>query len=271
MVLPWYQFSLQASRLLLYDNMTNIRLDIEFDGTEFAGWQIQPNQRTVQEEIEKGLFKLTSETIRITGAGRTDSGVHALGMVANFKSDKTLPVKAYENGLNTLIPNDIYIKSARFVEDTFDARRCAIRRSYCYRIAKSPRAVGRQYAWYPRGPFELGKMKEASEYLVGEHDFDAFSKYSEDIKTYKSIVYQVQWKATIDEIWFEISAVRFFHHMIRIITGTLFEVGQGRMSVFDFKKVLDSKDRSLAGPTIPPHGLFLTKVEYENELFKKHG
>ncbi len=246
--------------------MTNVRLDIEFDGTDFAGWQIQPNQRTVQEEIEKGLLKLTSETIRITGAGRTDSGVHALGMVANFKYNKKLPVEAFEKGLNTLIPDDIYIKSAQFVEENFDARRCAARRSYCYHIAKSPRAVGRQYAWYPRGPFELAKMKEASEYLVGEHDFDAFSKISEDIKTYNSLVYQVQWKETHDEIQFEISAIRFFHHMIRIIIGTLFEVGQGRMSVLGFKNVLDSKDRSLAGPTIPPHGLFLTKVEYENEL-----
>lgn len=245
--------------------MQTIRLDIEFDGTDFAGWQIQPNQRTVQEEVEKAVFKLSSEKIRIIGAGRTDSGVHALGMVASFQSQNHLPIEAYEKGLNPLLPRDIQIKSAAIVANDFDARRKAVKRNYCYRIAKTNRAIGRQYAWYPRGAYNLEKMKEASSCLIGEHEFDAFSKYSEDVDIYNTIVYDIQWHEKEDEIWFEISAIRFFHNMIRIIMGTLFEVGQGRMTVQEFKHVLDSKDRSLAGPTIPPHGLFLTKVEYANE------
>ncbi len=242
--------------------MQNIKLILEFDGTEFAGWQIQPEQRTVQDEIEKALLQLCGESIRITGAGRTDSGVHALGMVANFKTTKRLPMSAYEKGLNTLLPSDIQIHSAECVPDSFDARRSAIKRVYRYCISKTEKAVGRQYAWHPRGAYDLELMKEASNALVGAYDFDAFSKYSKDVDDYSSEVFDVTWHDLDDEIRFEISAIRFFHNMIRIIMGTLMEVGFGKITVEQFKDILISKDRSLTGPTIPPHGLFLLRVEY---------
>lgn len=242
--------------------MQNIKLTLEFDGTDFAGWQIQPEQRTVQDEIEKALHQLCDEFIRITGAGRTDSGVHALGMMANFKTSKSLPLSAYEKGLNTLLPPDIRIKKVELVPESFDARRSAKKRSYRYCISKVEKAVGRQYAWHPRGSYNLEWMKEASKALIGIHDFDAFSKYSEDVEDYSSEVFDVNWYEYEDEIHFEISAIRFFHNMIRIIMGTLMEIGYGKLTVEQFREILLSKDRSLTGPTIPPHGLFLLNVEY---------
>ncbi len=238
------------------------KLVIEYDGSNFAGWQVQPNQRTVQGEIEKALKILTQKEIRITGSGRTDAGVHALGQVASFQINSSLSLNQMKKGLNGLLPEDILIIDINELTEPFDARRNAVSRTYRYIIAKKSRAINRQYVWIPRIKFSVESMQEASQYLVGEHDFTSFCKTNGQTDDFISCVSDVNWKTVDDEIHFEITANRFFHHMVRIIVGTLVEVGRGKISPDMFQKILESKDRTCAGPTAPPQGLFLDHVEY---------
>ena len=134
-------------------NQKCIKLILSYDGSDFCGWQVQPKLRTVQGEIEKAIFKITKEQIRITGSGRTDTGVHALGQVAHFKTQKDLPIKAFKEGLNQELPNDIQIIEAQFVSENFHARRDAVQRTYRYVLSTKPRVIGRQYAWFPKTSF----------------------------------------------------------------------------------------------------------------------
>jgi len=241
------------------------KMTIEYEGTGFAGWQIQPDQRTVQEEIETGLFKMTKKKIRVTASGRTDAGVHALGQVLSFKTDSTLPITAFSKGLNSYLPEDIRVIDAEIKTEKFDARKEAINRTYRYIISTRPKVIGRQYCWYPQCDFQLDPMIKASDYLKGEHNFTSFcKKESEGYYGNISTVYKVEWKTIGDEIIFQINAIRFFHNMIRIIIGTFIEVGKGNLTPEDFKQILEAQDRECAGPTAPPQGLYLFKVYYKN-------
>jgi len=239
-------------------------MTVEYEGTDFAGWQIQPNERTVQEVVEAGLFKLTEKKIRVTAAGRTDAGVHALGQVVSFKTDSIVPISAFSKGLNSYLPEDVQVIEAEEKLERFDARRDAISRTYRYIISKRPRIIGRQYKWYPQCNFYLDPIVNASEYLKGEHNFISFcKKISEGYHGNISTVHNVEWKEFEDDFFFEITAIRFLHNMIRIIIGTLLEVGRGRLTPEDFKNILEAQNRELAGPTAPPHGLYLLRVHYE--------
>ena len=240
-----------------------IKLTLEYDGTDFAGWQVQPNQRTVQEELEKALFELTGEKIRVTAAGRTDAGVHALGQVVSFRTGSSYPPETFKKALNGITPKDMLVHDAERVPDRFCARRWATERTYRYRLSWSERAIGRQYVWHPWGNYDLDKMRKASEFLKGEHDFTSFCKERPREENPISIVYDIQWIEKEDEIWFEITAVRFFHNMIRIILGTLLEVGAGKREPEDIRRLLKEKDRTLTGQTIPPHGLCFLRVKYD--------
>ena len=242
--------------------LKTIKLVLEYDGTLFSGWQIQPEQRTIQEEVEKALREITKENIRITGAGRTDAGVHALGQMASFKTRKDVPLSAYEKGINTFLPREIRVLRAEEMYPGFDARRDAVSRMYRYVISKAERAIGYQYAWFPNFDFDTRPMKRASKHLKGEHSFRSFSKGNDEDEECISKVFHVRWEETNTEIRFEISAIRFFHNMIRIIVGTLMEVGRGKMHPHQFRTILEGQDRTQAGPTVPPHGLFLVRVMY---------
>jgi tRNA pseudouridine38-40 synthase len=242
--------------------LKTIKLVLEYDGTPFSGWQVQLEQKTIQEEVETALEKITKEKIRIVGAGRTDAGVHALGQTASFNTEKDLPLSAYEKGLNSLLPREIRVLQAEEMYSGFDARRDAVSRTYRYVISKAERAIGHQYAWFPNFHFNIRPMKQASKYLKGEHSFRSFCKGNEKGDDCISKVFHVHWEETNREIKFEITAIRFFHNMIRIIMGTLMEVGRGEMLPSQFKTILEGKDRTLAGPTVPPHGLFLVRVVY---------
>jgi tRNA pseudouridine38-40 synthase len=238
------------------------KLVLEYDGTDFAGWQIQPDKRTVQGELELSLRTLTREQIRVTGAGRTDAGVHALGQVASFTSACGFGPSEITRALNAILPRDIRIREVLNPAAPFDARRDARKRTYRYVLARRPIAVGRQYAYYPRGRIDLDSMIRASECLMGWHRWDAFCKRDPDEERYESEVLSVRWENDADSVAFEITAVRFFHNMVRILVGTLLEVARGKRTAEQFRNVLEKRDRSLAGPTEPPQALFLVRVDY---------
>jgi tRNA pseudouridine38-40 synthase len=238
------------------------KLVLEYDGSDFAGWQVQPDARTVQGELERTLKTLTGESIRVTGAGRTDAGVHATGQVASFFSDCRFDPSGLTRALNATLPRDIRVRESSNPDNPFDARRDARERTYRYVLARRPRAVGRQYAYHPHGRLDLDSMIGASECLIGMHRWDAFCKKDENEDRYESEVLRIRWENDAETIAFEITAVRFFHHMVRILVGTLLEVARGKRNAEQIREILEKRDRSLAGPTAPPCGLFLMKVDY---------
>jgi tRNA pseudouridine38-40 synthase len=238
------------------------KLVLEYDGSDFHGWQRQPGNRTVQAEVESALGRLFGGPVPVIGAGRTDAGVHALGQVASCRAEGKFRPETIQRAMNAMLPADIRVRSVDTTEDGFDARRRASRRVYRYILSRTPLAVGRQYAWHPRSRFDLESMEAASECLKGLHRWTAFCKRDPDEDRYESEVYSVRWEESEDTVRFEIAAVRFFHHMVRILIGTLVEVGRGALTAEAFRAVLESEDRGRAGPTAPPHGLFLVRVEY---------
>lgn len=242
--------------------MRNIKLTLEYDGTDFCGWQWQPKGRTIQGTLLSSLKELLQESPVVTAAGRTDAGVHALGQVANFRTENTLNPNSIRLGLNSFLPSDVRILEAEEVDETFHARHDAVKREYRYVISKRPKAVGRQYSWYCRNNVDLDKIKKATEYLIGEHVFAAFAKPNAEEPHYLCNVDSTLWKETEDDIIFEICANRFLHNMVRTIIGTMVEVGRGKLAPVEIKNILESRNRHRAGFTAPPQGLFLVKVYY---------
>jgi tRNA pseudouridine38-40 synthase len=242
--------------------MRNVKLLLEYDGTDFCGWQWQPKGRSVQGTLQAALKLLLQEEIKVTAAGRTDAGVHALGQVANFKTDSSLDVKSIRLGLNSYLPPDIVVIEADDVHDNFHARFDAIKRKYRYVIAKRPRAIGRRFSWYCKYDLNLKAIRNASGYLLGEHAFNAFCNANEEESHYLCNVETIDWKETGDTINLEICANRFLRNMVRILVGTFVEVGRGKMKPETVKALLDSKDRNKSVFVAPAKGLFLEKVYY---------
>ncbi|OVE79425.1 tRNA pseudouridine(38-40) synthase TruA [bacterium I07] len=243
------------------NGLRSIKLILEYDGTDFHGFQIQPEGRTVQRVIEKGLFDLTRKPVRIRASGRTDAGVHALGQVIDFRIQSDLEIKVFQAGLNAHLPGDVRIIQAEEADADFDARRHAVGRTYQYNLLDRPSVIHRRYAWFPGILKQTDLMKEASRLLIGRHDFTSFCKASGEDE-YMSNIYSIKWINLNGITQFQITAMRFFHNMVRIILGTLLEVGKARMTYDCFKSILQSKSRIAAGPTIPPQGLFLANVHY---------
>lgn len=245
--------------------MRNIRLLIEYDGTNYRGWQVQPKGQTVQGMIEEKLTVITGETIHLIGSGRTDAGAHAFGQVAHFKTKSHLSRSSIQRALNSLLPPDIVIRRADEVEDDFHARKKSISKIYQYRILnQNLRSVfHRMYAWYIPQKLDFKEMKEATRWLTGEHDFSSFRSVGSPTRTAVRKVVRTEWKRSRDGlIRFEIEANGFLKQMVRAIVGTLVEVGKGKISSEEFRRILESKDRKKAGPTAPAHGLFLKEVKY---------
>lgn len=246
--------------------MKNFKLTIEYDGTEFNGWQIQKTGRTVQGEIESAVSVMARQKIRVTGSGRTDAGVHALGQTAHFRCETRLTEKDFFAGLNSLLPSDIVILSCRQVSSEFHARYNTKEKIYRYNILNRPlpAAIERHYAWHIKSPLDVDAMQRAADILKGEHDFSAFentgSPRSNSIRT----VYSSVFNRSPDghHLSFEISANGFLRYMVRNIVGTLVQVGQCRITVEQFAEIKDSLNRSLAGAAAPAHGLFLISVKY---------
>jgi tRNA pseudouridine38-40 synthase len=243
----------------------NFKLIIEYDGSRFHGWQRQKEDITVQGEIENALKKMTSKAVTVIGSGRTDAGVHAEGQVANFKCDTRLEPEAFLNGLNSLLAPDIVIKNCEQVSASFHARYKAKSKIYHYKILNRsiPAAIGRQYSWFIRQALNQDAMRAAISCIVGLHDFKAFEATgSPRQRTTRHVLSAGLSEKKEGLLIFHIEADGFLRCMVRNIVGTLVEVGREKLTVADFKQVLDYKDRSQAGATAPAHGLTLIQVNY---------
>lgn len=242
----------------------NIKLTIEYDGTNYHGWQLQAKGETVQAVFERALCTFFAKPIRLTGSGRTDAGVHALGQVANFFCEQEPDLHRLQRGLNALTPDDITIKAVEIVPDSFDARRDGRARVYEYRILNrpSPSPFYLRYGWHVHDALDVEAMQEAIRCLEGEHDFSSFQAAGCDAAHPVRTVYRVSLDRKGELLVLTIEATAFLRHMVRNIVGTLIEVGRGLRPPRSFSELLESRDRTKAGPTAPAHGLFLIEVKY---------
>ena len=245
--------------------MPVVKLTLEYDGTRYVGWQVQPNGPSIQAEVERALAILHGAPRRVTAAGRTDAGVHALGQVASLPVEAPLPLAAYVKGMNALLPRDIAVRAASLEPDGFDARRSARGKRYRYRLVNLPaRApLARLQAWELFRPLDLPAMREAAAHLVGRHDFASFQ--AADCECAHA-VREVRRLEVLGEGGGELAVVveatAFVKHMVRNLTGTLVEVGLGRRAASSMPALLAARDRTRAGRTAPPQGLVLEEVFY---------
>ncbi len=246
-----------------------LRMILEYDGTEFSGWQIQPDRPTIQEALEKALRTILGETIRVAAAGRTDAGVHARGQVAAFTTEGSPDLGSLQRSLNALVGPNVTVCELSVARSDFDPRRDAIAREYQYRIRNHswPSPFSRRTAWHVHHPLDVAAMAEAADLLVGEHDFRSFQASDCDAENSVRRIFRSEFVHDEEDLVYVIAATAFLRHMVRNIVGTLVEVGQGDRSVADFGRLLTAGDRRLAGPTAPPHGLCLVRVDYDPAVF----
>lgn len=242
----------------------NIKLTVEYDGTNYCGWQTQPNGASVQSVLEQAVSTFLGTPTRVMGSGRTDAGVHALGQVVNFFGDCNFDLHRLIRGLNALTPRDVTIKEAEIVPDAFDARRDGRSRIYKYYILNrsTPSPFHLNRAWHVHEPLDLAAMREAIGCLSGEHDFSSFRAAGCEAAQPIRRVYRNSLERRGDSLIYTIEATAFLRHMVRNIVGTMVEVGRGARNAESVKKLLEARDRTKAGVTAPPHGLFLVKVNY---------
>ncbi len=247
--------------------MATVKLVLSYDGTRYVGWQVQPNGPSIQAELERALATLHKEPVRITGAGRTDAGVHALGQVASFPAARPLPVQAYVKGMNALLPDDVAVREAAVIDGPFDARRDARGKRYRYRIENLPtRApLSRLQAWQVFRPLDVEAMRAAAGPLRGRHDFSAFRasdcEAAHAVRELRRLEVETPAPGRIEVV---AEATAFLKHMVRNLVGTLVEVGLGARDAATIPGLLAAQDRTLAGRTAPPQGLFLEQVFYED-------
>jgi tRNA pseudouridine38-40 synthase len=255
--------------------MKKFKLLLEYDGTAYQGWQVQENRLTIQGVIEDRIFKITGEQSRVIGASRTDAGVHALGQVAAFRTESRFDPETIKKALNALLPQDIRVLDTSEVDDSFNPRDSAVKKSYFYIIAnqRESSAFLYRYTWIIQQPLELKSMVEAAQVLIGEHDFSSFrgtgsstknpvrEVFSLSIERFEKLDFMT---ASLDGkfIKLRIEANGFLRHMVRNIVGTLVEIGRGRFTADRIKEILESHDRKLAGPTAPARGLSLERIVY---------
>lgn len=242
--------------------MRNLKLLIEYDGTNFVGWQIQPNGRSVQGEIKKAIKEIIGEEVNLIGASRTDAGVHARGQVANFKCQSKIPTHNLKNGLNSILPDDIVIHSIDEIDLNFHARYNAIEKTYRYFITRNKLAIGRNYFWFVKYELDFEKLQRCAELIHGRHDFEAFSKKGSDVKNYICSVKEARWETQEGKLIFSITANRFLYGMVRGLVGAMVDVARGRFEIEIFKKMLMEKFKAIEIMHAPACGLVLEKVKY---------
>jgi tRNA pseudouridine38-40 synthase len=244
----------------------NIALTISYDGTEFAGWQTQPEQRTIQETLEKAIAEFTGvERVHLIASGRTDAGVHALGQVANFHTAADYPCEVVIKAVNARIPGDIVVTEAREMPQGFNANKDTKRKLYRYVIHDGPvmSPFMRRYAVHNRQRLNAAAMKRASECLKGRHDFHSFETEWPNRQSSVRTITHLGVSRASDYIWIDVEADGFLYNMVRSIAGTLMDVGRGYIPESRVAEILNAEDRREAGPTAPPYGLFLMRVTYD--------
>ena len=247
--------------------MRNIKLTIEYDGKEFNGWQKQPNKLNIQGTIEQAIKTITGEDVDLQASGRTDAGVHALGQVANFKTNSNIPIEKMSIAINCNLKKSIRIVKAEEVEERFHSRLSCKRKTYRYIINNSeiPSAIYRNLETHIPYKLDIEKMKQAVKYFEGEHDFKAFKASGTSSKSSIRTIYKAEvLKTPNNRIYIELTGNGFLYNMVRIIAGTLVDVGTGKIKPEDIEKIIESKDRTNAGKTLPPQGLYLVCVNYNN-------
>lgn len=239
-------------------------MTIEYDGTSYSGWQKQPNKKTIQGMIELAINKVTGENVKLIGSGRTDAGVHALNQKANFKTDSKIPTEKFPLALNSILPADISIKEAIEVDLDFSARYSAKQKTYKYLIynGKIRPALLRNYSYHCPYELNIQSMQRGCEYFVGEYDFSAFCSSKNESKNRIRQIYSMYITTENSCIAIYVTANGFLYNMVRIIAGTLLDVGMGKIKATDIPLIIQSKDRNRAGKTLPPWGLYLVDVVY---------
>jgi len=235
---------------------------LEYDGTNYSGWQKQENGITVQGELEKSLKILVGQELTITGAGRTDRGAHAKGQVANFKTSSDISAEKIKTGLNGILPRDIRVLASEDVDDEFDSRRSAVERHYGYKIIRRVTALERHYAHRLEIELDLSEMNSAAKFIMTQKDFNSFCKATSETENRNCKIIKSEWNEYDDYLYYTIRADRFLHHMVRSLVGTMIDLGSGKIDIEDFKLIFEKSDRRAAGPTAPAHGLYLEKVIY---------
>ena len=236
--------------------MRNIKLTIEYDGKEFNGWQKQPNKLNIQGEIERAIEEITGEQVDLYGSGRTDAGVHSLGQVANFKTNSKLPIEKVAIAINSKLKKSIRIKKAEEVSENFHSRYNCHKKKYRYIINNSSQgsAIYRGLEYHVSQKLNVEEMKKAIKFFEGEHDIKAFKSSGTSSKSSVRTIYNAELKQNGERIIIELTGNGFLYNMVRIISGTLLEVGLGNIKAEDIPNIIESKDRKMAGKTLPPHG-----------------
>jgi tRNA pseudouridine38-40 synthase len=242
----------------------HIKLTLEYDGTRYHGWQLQKNALTLQGTVETVLARLSNGPVRVRVAGRTDAGVHALGQVVSFKSEKSTDLSRLQRSLNALLPPDIVVTHIEEAADAFNPRRDAVSRVYLYRIWNHPwpSAIWARYSWHLPFPLNTNAMDQAAALLIGDHDFSSFQGADSVEHNPHRTVLRSTVRYADDFLVYDVEARSFLRHMVRNIVGTLVDVGRGALSVEDFAGILTARDRTRAGLNAPPQGLFLVAVNY---------
>jgi len=236
---------------------------LAYKGTNYHGWQYQPEANSVQETLNKALSVLLKTEIDVVGAGRTDTGVHAKQMYAHFDFEKEINTNQLVHKLNSFLPKDIVVYSIIKVSNEAHARFDATKRTYEYHIHTFKDVFENEGSWLHQLPLNLDKMNEACQILFKYNDFECFSKTNTDVRTFNCVIFEANWKQIGSKIVFTIAADRFLRNMVRAIVGTMINIGLNKISLTDFEKIIESKNRSQAGFSAPAHGLYLTQIAYE--------
>ncbi len=247
--------------------MPRFFLDISYKGTNYHGWQIQPNALTVQEVLQDGMSKILKNKVEVVGSGRTDTGVHAVQQPVHFDFDLEMSKEDILHKLNGVLPQDIAANSIREVKPEVHARFDATERAYQYFINQSKSPFYENQSYQYTFDVDVQLMNEAAQNLLGEHDFESFSKVKTEVNTFLCTISKAVWFATDKQLIFEVRANRFLRGMVRALVGTLLDVGRGKLTAQDFVNIIEAKDRSKAGRAVPPHGLFLTEVHYPEDIY----
>ena len=242
----------------------NIKITIQYDGTCYSGWQIQKNQDTIQGKLKECVESIVHQNnINIIGSGRTDSGVHALGQVANFKVKSNMSDNDFKKAINSKLPKDIKILKSEIVDLDFNSRFSALKREYIYKLKKTVSPFDYKYFWNYKYDIDLDRLSECAQIVLNNNNFSNFCRHSPEIDNYSCLVESSLWELKDDYFIYTVKANRFLHHMVRMLVGTMLDTSRGRISISDFSKLFNINVKNNMVLTAPSKGLFLSKVYYE--------